>query len=138
MGNNPDVVLSPEHAPHNLPPPLVHVAHILELSCRSEYARSEMGDGSAVGGPCGEEAAGAEVDLLPDLPPSWVPKLAVARDMMDMRCPRVRCQGAVAGAIRTGCACMTCHANTHTRLAVHACGESRSHHVMKLHPTAAK
>lgn len=36
------------------------------------------------------EEVGHETELLPDLPPTWVPKLAVARDMMDMRCPRVR------------------------------------------------
>jgi hypothetical protein len=51
-----------------------------------------MGDGasSAVGaGGCGDDVAPGAC-LLPDLPPSWVPKLSVARDMMDMRCPRVR------------------------------------------------
>lgn len=59
-------------------------------TCRSEYARSEMGDGSAVGSSApGPDELGPECDLLPDLPPSWVPQLAVARDMMDMRCPRV-------------------------------------------------
>jgi hypothetical protein len=58
--------------------------------CRSEYARSEMGDGSAVGGSGSTDDPGPEFDLLPDLPPSWVPKLVVSRDMMDMRCPRVR------------------------------------------------
>lgn len=54
---------------------------------RSEYARSEMGDVSSAQGAADEP--GSEHDLMPGLPPSWVPKLAVARDMMDMRCPRV-------------------------------------------------
>jgi hypothetical protein len=49
-----------------------------------------MGDGSAVGGSGSTDDPGPEFDLLPDLPPSWVPKLVVSRDMMDMRCPRVR------------------------------------------------
>eukprot|EP00878_Enallax_costatus_P044098 GHUV01052309.1.p2 GENE.GHUV01052309.1~~GHUV01052309.1.p2 ORF type:complete len:122 (-),score=22.63 GHUV01052309.1:267-632(-) len=56
--------------------------------CRSEYARSEMGDGSAsVAGQPNDD--GPEHDLLPDMPPSWVPKLTIPRDMLDMRCPRV-------------------------------------------------
>jgi hypothetical protein len=47
-----------------------------------------MGDGSATGnGPPDEQ--GPEHDLLPDLPPSWVPKLTIPHDMLDMRCPRV-------------------------------------------------
>jgi hypothetical protein len=58
-------------------------------SHRSEYARSEAGDASAVGSSGPADEPGPEFHLLPDLPPSWVPKLAVARDMMDMRCPRV-------------------------------------------------
>jgi hypothetical protein len=62
------------------------------LLCRSEYARSEMDDGSATGnGPADEQ--GPEHDLLPDLPPSWVPKLTIPRDMLDMRCPRVSVGG---------------------------------------------
>lgn len=55
---------------------------------RSEYARSEAGDGSTLG--CPNDEPGPECYLLPDLPKSWVPKLAIARDMIDMRCPRVR------------------------------------------------
>ena len=68
------------------------MSHVHPAACthRSEYARSEMGDGSAVGGPGAADEPGPEYDLLPDLPPSWVPKLGVSRDMMDMRCPRVR------------------------------------------------
>lgn len=64
-------------------------AGLLLCDCRSDYARSEIGDGTAsvVGGP---DEQGPEHDLLPDLPPSWVPKLTVPRDMLDMRCPRVR------------------------------------------------
>ncbi len=38
-----------------------------------------------------EGGEGGEADVVPDLPPSWVPKLVVPRDAFDMRCPRVRC-----------------------------------------------
>jgi hypothetical protein len=27
-------------------------------------------------------------DFIPELPPSWVPKLSIPRDTFDMRCPR--------------------------------------------------
>jgi hypothetical protein len=27
-------------------------------------------------------------DLIPDIPPSWVPKMVIPRDAYDMRCPR--------------------------------------------------
>lgn len=27
-------------------------------------------------------------DFVPDIPPSWVPKLTIPRDAFDMRCPR--------------------------------------------------
>lgn len=63
---------------------------LLRFCRRSEYARSEMGDGSTVGASGPGDEPGAECYLLPDLPPSWVPKLSVARDMLDQRCPRVR------------------------------------------------
>eukprot|EP00775_Hariotina_reticulata_P013287 gene13287-13418_t len=53
---------------------------------RSECARSEVNEGSSV--VMGEDPAGPEHDLLPDLPPSWVPKLSIPADMLDMRCPR--------------------------------------------------
>lgn len=52
-----------------------------------------MGDGSAVGASGPGDEPGAECYLLPDLPPSWVPKLSVARDMLDQRCPRVGTPG---------------------------------------------
>lgn len=55
---------------------------------RSEYAASEIGDGSISG--AGDEGGPCEGELLPELPPSWVPKLAIPRDVLDMRCPRVR------------------------------------------------
>ncbi|KAL6761433.1 hypothetical protein V8C86DRAFT_3131553 [Haematococcus lacustris] len=31
---------------------------------------------------------GGEQELVPDMPPSWVPKLSIPRDAFDMRCPR--------------------------------------------------
>jgi hypothetical protein len=43
-----------------------------------------------VAGPAGDEGDAAEAEALPDLPPSWVPELAVSRGQLDMRCPRVR------------------------------------------------
>lgn len=52
-----------------------------------------MGDGSAVGASGPGDEPGAECYLLLDLPPSWVPKLSVARDMLDQRCPRVGTPG---------------------------------------------
>lgn len=57
------------------------------LTHRSEYARSEAGNGSTLG--CSNDEPGPECHLLPDLPKTWVPKLVIARDMIDMRCPRV-------------------------------------------------
>jgi hypothetical protein len=66
---------------------LVTHCHDCPSTRRSEYARSEAGDGSTLG--CPNDEPGPECHLLPDLPKSWVPKLAVARDMIDMRCPRV-------------------------------------------------
>jgi len=55
--------------------------------CRSECARSEANEGSSV--LMCDDPTGPEQDLLPDLPPSWVPKLIIPADMLDMRCPRV-------------------------------------------------
>jgi len=36
----------------------------------------------------GEDGEGGEQDLIPDIPPSWVPKMVIPRDAFDMRCPR--------------------------------------------------
>lgn len=30
----------------------------------------------------------AVVEIVPDMPSSWVPRLAIAHDMVDMRCPK--------------------------------------------------
>lgn len=78
---------------------------------RSDYARSEIGDGTAsvVGGP---DEQGPEHDLLPDLPPSWVPKLTVPRDMLDMRCPRVRFIGKLLSALPTAILVSVCYKHT--------------------------
>eukprot|EP00879_Flechtneria_rotunda_P024804 GHRR01026321.1.p1 GENE.GHRR01026321.1~~GHRR01026321.1.p1 ORF type:complete len:382 (+),score=116.83 GHRR01026321.1:1409-2554(+) len=54
---------------------------------RSEYARSEYGEGSTTSKDQADDSR-ADGDLLPDMPPSWVPKLTIPRDMLDMRCPR--------------------------------------------------
>ncbi|KXZ51889.1 hypothetical protein GPECTOR_11g323 [Gonium pectorale] len=35
-----------------------------------------------------EDGEGGEADVVPDIPPSWVPKLTIPRDAFDMRCPR--------------------------------------------------
>ena len=55
---------------------------------RSEYAKSEYGGGSGAGA-AGEEGDTLEEEVLPDMPPSWVPELLVPRGQLDMRCPRV-------------------------------------------------
>ena len=45
----------------------------------------------AVGLPAANEVeseAPFEAPLMPDMPPSWVPKLRFSQEMMDMRCPK--------------------------------------------------
>lgn len=61
-----------------------------------------MGDGSATGNGTADEQ-GPEHDLLPDLPPSWVPKLTIPRDMLDMRCPRVSIASSAACCLGRDC-----------------------------------
>jgi hypothetical protein len=39
--------------------------------------------------PVGDGDYALEPDVVPDLPPSWVPKLTLPRDIFDMRCPKV-------------------------------------------------
>jgi hypothetical protein len=68
-----------------------HAADSGNTPPRSEYggnedARSYAGE-SVVGGP--EEPG--EPEVVPDMPRSWVPKLAISRELYDMRCPKVRC-----------------------------------------------
>ncbi|KAG2491059.1 hypothetical protein HYH03_010505 [Edaphochlamys debaryana] len=35
-----------------------------------------------------DDGEGGEGEVVPDMPPSWVPKLSIPRDAFDMRCPR--------------------------------------------------
>ncbi|PNW72944.1 hypothetical protein CHLRE_14g612700v5 [Chlamydomonas reinhardtii] len=35
-----------------------------------------------------DDGEGVEAEVVPDIPPSWVPKLTIPRDAFDMRCPR--------------------------------------------------
>lgn len=51
---------------------------------KSEYAKSEYG-GETLGGP---EEDPSDQEVVPDMPPTWVPKLSIPRDAFDMRCPR--------------------------------------------------
>lgn len=44
-----------------------------------------------------DEGDGPDADVVPDMPPSWVPKLSIPRDAFDMRCPRVSTAGQPCG-----------------------------------------
>ncbi|GFR42728.1 hypothetical protein Agub_g3646 [Astrephomene gubernaculifera] len=45
-------------------------------------------DSHGEGGSGLDDGEGGEADVVPDIPPSWVPKLTIPRDAFDMRCPR--------------------------------------------------
>jgi hypothetical protein len=58
--------------------------------------RSEQGGNDDARSYAGESVAGGaeeagEPEVVPDMPRSWVPKLAISRELYDMRCPKVRC-----------------------------------------------
>ena len=59
---------------------------------RSEHggdaASSYTGESQTGGGAAADEQQ--EPEVVPDMPPSWVPKLSITRDVYDMRCPKVR------------------------------------------------
>ena len=52
---------------------------------------AEGGDGEgggSAGGGAGDGGPPEPPPVVPEMPPSWVPKLSIARDAFDMKCPR--------------------------------------------------